>query len=86
MQYTVDGGKHWHNVTPKSVPDHGAVETVAPSTIHDGTVYVSIDRHLLGDYKPYLLVLERFRKDLDANRNAHAERRMVRAFGSSGHA
>lgn len=62
VQYTVDGGKHWHNVTPKSVPDHGAVETVAPSMIHDGTVYVSIDRHLMGDYKPYLLVSNNFGK------------------------
>ncbi len=60
VQYTLDGGKHWKNVSPKIVPDHGAVETVAPSTTQDGTVYTSIDRHLLGDYTPYLLVTHDF--------------------------
>src|SRR5262249_55966218 len=53
VQYTADGGLHWHNVSPKSVPDHAEVETVAPSNIADGTVYISMDRHLLGDYTPY---------------------------------
>ena len=62
VQYTLDGGGHWKNVSPTSVPDHGAVETVAPSTTNDGTVYVSIDRHLLGDYKPYVLVTHDFGK------------------------
>jgi len=62
VQYTLDGGKHWKNVTPPGVPDHGAVETVAPSTTSDGTAYVSIDRHLLGDYAPYVLVTHDFGK------------------------
>ena len=62
VQYTVDGGKQWHNVTPPGVPDHGSVETVAPSTTRDGTVFVSIDRHLMGDYKPYVFVSNNFGK------------------------
>ncbi|HET9030069.1 MAG TPA: hypothetical protein VFN49_07830 [Candidatus Aquilonibacter sp.] len=62
VQYTLDGGKHWRNVSPSAAGDHGAVETVAPSTTHDGTVYVSIDRHLLGDYKPHVLVTNDFGK------------------------
>ncbi|MEO9171356.1 MAG: hypothetical protein ABI282_04095 [Candidatus Baltobacteraceae bacterium] len=56
VQYTTDDGKHWSNVTPKNAPDHGEAETVAPSTTDYGTVYVSYDKHLLGDYKPYLFV------------------------------
>lgn len=62
VQYTLDNGKHWHNVTPKGAPDHGEAETVAPSTTNDGTVYVSYDKHLLGDYKPYLFVTHDFGK------------------------
>jgi photosystem II stability/assembly factor-like uncharacterized protein len=62
VQYTLDGGLHWKNVTPPSVPDHGEAETVAPSTTTDGTVFVSIDRHLMGDYAPYLLVTRDFGK------------------------
>ncbi len=62
IQVTRDGGKHWKNVTPAGVPDHGAVETVAPSSTNDGTAYASIDRHLLGDYAPYLFVTHDFGK------------------------
>ncbi|MHB8140436.1 MAG: WD40/YVTN/BNR-like repeat-containing protein [Vulcanimicrobiaceae bacterium] len=62
VQLTLDGGKHWKNVTPPGVPPFGRVETVAPSTLRDGTAYVSIDRHRSGDYKPYLFVTHDFGK------------------------
>lgn len=60
VQLTRDGGKHWKNVTPPGVPPYGRVETVAPSTIHDGTAYVNIDRHRSGDFKPYVFVTHDF--------------------------
>ena len=60
VQLTLDGGKHWKNVTPAGVPPYGRVETVAPSTTHDGTIYVNIDRHKSGDFKPYLFVSHNF--------------------------
>ena len=60
IQVTRDGGKHWKNVTPAGIPDHGEFETVAPSTTVAGTAYASMDRHLLGDYKPYLFVTHDF--------------------------
>lgn len=53
VQVTTNGGKTWRNVTPPGVPPFGRVETVAPSTLHDGTVFVVIDRHKSGDFKPY---------------------------------
>ena len=59
---TLNGGKSWHNVTPPGVPPYGRVETVAPSTLHDGTVFVNIDRHKSGDFKPYLFVSNNFGK------------------------
>ncbi|HEV3089015.1 MAG TPA: hypothetical protein VGX96_17520 [Candidatus Elarobacter sp.] len=56
VQLTRDGGKHWRNVTPPGVPADGRAEMVAPSAIVAGTTYVVIDRHLLGDYAPYVFV------------------------------
>ena len=60
VQLSRDGGAHWKNVTPPGVPPYGRVETVAPSTINDGTAYVNIDRHRSGDFKPYLFVTHDF--------------------------
>ena len=62
VQLTLDGGKHWKNVTPPGVPPYGRVECVAPSTISDGTAYANIDRHRSGDFKPYLFVTHDFGK------------------------
>ncbi len=60
VHVTLDGGKHWRNVTPQSLPADSAVETVAPSTLADGTVYVSADRHGMGDFTPYIYVTHDF--------------------------
>jgi photosystem II stability/assembly factor-like uncharacterized protein len=62
VQMTLNGGKSWRNVTPPGVPPYGRVETVAPSALHDGTVFVSIDRHKSGDFKPYLFASNDFGK------------------------
>ncbi len=53
---THDGGAHWRNVTPPGLPVDSAVETVAPSTLRDGTAYVSADRHAMGDDTAYMYV------------------------------
>lgn len=60
VQLTRDGGKTWSNVTPSGVPPFGRVETVAPSYERDGTAYAGIDRHRLGDRRPYLFVTDDF--------------------------
>ncbi len=60
VQLTRDGGRRWKNVTPRGVPPYGRVETVAPSAIRDGVVYVNIDRHRSGDFKPYVFVSHDF--------------------------
>ncbi len=62
VQMTLNGGKSWRNVTPTGVPPYGRVETVAPSTLHDGTVFVNIDRHKSGDFKPYVFMSNDFGK------------------------
>ncbi|MEM9077747.1 MAG: hypothetical protein AAGC43_11935 [Bacteroidota bacterium] len=54
VSVTQDGGKTWKNVTPKKLPKGGRVESIAPSQHAMGTAYIAVDRHLLGDAKPYL--------------------------------
>ncbi|MHB8305123.1 MAG: WD40/YVTN/BNR-like repeat-containing protein [Vulcanimicrobiaceae bacterium] len=62
VQLTLDGGKHWTNVTPKGLPPYGRVETVAPSPLAAGTAYASFDRHRSGDQSPYLFVTHDYGK------------------------
>lgn len=54
ISVTRDGGKTWTNVTPKKMPKGGRVESVEPSQFDAGTAYIAVDRHLLGDAKPYV--------------------------------
>jgi photosystem II stability/assembly factor-like uncharacterized protein len=51
---TLDGGKHWKNVTPPALPIDSVIETVAVSSLKDGTAYLSADRHLVDDRAAYL--------------------------------
>jgi hypothetical protein len=59
---TLDGGKHWRNVTPPGAATYGRFATVAPSTLRDGTVYAIEDDHYMGDNKPYAWVTHDFGK------------------------
>ncbi|MDY7394109.1 hypothetical protein UMM65_02570 [Aureibaculum sp. 2210JD6-5] len=54
ISITQDGGKTWKNVTPKKMPKGGRVESVEPSHFNPAKAYIAVDRHLLGDDKPYL--------------------------------
>jgi len=54
ISLTKDGGKTWKNVTPSNLPKGGRVESVAASQFNPAKAYIAVDRHLLGDAKPYL--------------------------------
>ncbi|WP_461443651.1 WD40/YVTN/BNR-like repeat-containing protein [Maribacter sp.] len=54
ISLTKDGGQNWTNVTPKKLPKGGRVESIAPSNHDVATAYIAVDRHLLGDERPYL--------------------------------
>lgn len=60
VQLTRDGGAHWRDVTPVGTEPYGRFEIVAPSTLRDGTAYAVLDRHFLGDRKPYVFVTHDF--------------------------
>ena len=54
ISVTKDGGQTWENVTPSQLPKGGRVESIEPSQFNPAKVYVAVDRHLLGDAKPYI--------------------------------
>ncbi len=51
---TVDDGKNWTNVTPKSLPDWALISYVEPSHFDAATCYVSATRYKSDDTKPYI--------------------------------
>ena len=53
VSVTKDGGKTWQKVTPKKLPKGGRVESISASQHDVATAYIAVDRHLLGDTKPY---------------------------------
>ena len=58
VQLTSDGGAHWQNVTPSEVAPWGRVDTVEASSADARRAYVAIDRHVMGDPHPYILVTD----------------------------
>jgi len=56
LQVTRDGGKHWTNLIShvKGIPPAPIVSRVEASRFDEGTVYVTLDRHMYGDMQPYL--------------------------------
>ncbi|MCO4820885.1 MAG: hypothetical protein KC469_02375 [Flavobacteriaceae bacterium] len=58
ISITKDGGNTWANVTPKKLPKGGRVESIAPSHFNPAKAYIAVERHLLGDSKPYFYKTE----------------------------
>ncbi len=51
-------GLHWHNVTASDVAPWGRIDAVEASSFDAGRAYVAIDRHVIGDPRPYVLVTD----------------------------
>ncbi len=56
VQLTTDGGARWRNVTPAQIPAWGRIDTVEASSADARRAYVAVDRHVMGDPRPYVLV------------------------------
>ncbi len=54
VHVTTDGGKNWSNVTPKGMPEWGTVSMIEASPHAAGTAYVSVQRHKMDDFAPYI--------------------------------
>lgn len=62
LQVTRNGGESWRNVTQAlgGLPALGTVSQIQPSFHDAATAYVAIDRHQMGDFKPYLYATTNF--------------------------
>ncbi len=51
-----DGGANWTNVTRKipGMPSYGAVRNIEASQHDEGTAYLTVDAHEMGDFEPYV--------------------------------
>jgi photosystem II stability/assembly factor-like uncharacterized protein len=58
VQLTLDRGAHWRDVTPPGIEPWGRVDTVEASSTDARRAYVAIDRHVMGDPRPYVLVTD----------------------------
>ena len=54
VHLTKDGGGHWSEVRPPQMPTWSIVTCIEPSHTEAGTAYVSADRYMWDDYKPYV--------------------------------
>jgi photosystem II stability/assembly factor-like uncharacterized protein len=56
LQVTMDGGKDWDNLAGNisGVPAKSPVSHVEPSRTNTQTVYVTFDRHMFDDFRPYI--------------------------------
>lgn len=55
IHLTRNGGETWTNVTPNipNLPAWGTIANIEPSRFNAGTVYLTVDLHQMGDFKPY---------------------------------
>ena len=51
-----DDGETWENITPPDLPEFSQVTMLEESPHTEGTVYMTVARHKMGDYAPYVFV------------------------------
>ncbi|MEM9566642.1 MAG: glycosyl hydrolase, partial [Actinomycetota bacterium] len=49
-----DDGGSWTNITPPDLPKFSQVTMLAESPHNEGTVYMTVARHKMGDYEPHV--------------------------------
>jgi photosystem II stability/assembly factor-like uncharacterized protein len=54
VHVTGDSGRNWKNVTPPGLPPWSRVTQIETSRFNINEVWVTVDRHRMEDYKPYI--------------------------------
>jgi photosystem II stability/assembly factor-like uncharacterized protein len=85
IQLTLDGGKHWTNVTPQGAPEFGRFASISPSPIVDGTAYAINDGHYTGEGAPYVFVTHDFGKHWSKITNGLPATEWARAIAADIH-
>src|ERR1051326_197262 len=62
VHVTTDGGKNWSHITRKGMPEWGTVSMIEASPHAAGTAYVSVQRHKMDDFAPYIFKTTDFGK------------------------
>ncbi len=60
LQLTRDGGKNWKNLTDNipNLPPWGTIANIFPSKYQEGTAYITVDLHQMGDFGTYAFKTE----------------------------
>jgi photosystem II stability/assembly factor-like uncharacterized protein len=54
VHVTVDGGQHWQAVTPPQLMQWAEISSIEPSHVATGTAYLTAQRYMWDDYRPYV--------------------------------
>ncbi|HEU5397933.1 MAG TPA: glycosyl hydrolase, partial [Gammaproteobacteria bacterium] len=56
VHVTTDGGAHWRDVTPPTLPQTAYVTCIEPSHTDKATAYMTVSRYMWDDFHPYVYV------------------------------
>jgi len=62
LHITMDGGKSWNNITPKSLPEFTQINSIEADPFNEGGLYVAGTRYKWGDFEPYLFYTSNYGK------------------------
>ncbi|HEY1890499.1 MAG TPA: hypothetical protein VGG63_08830, partial [Steroidobacteraceae bacterium] len=54
VHVTADGGQHWQEVTPPQLTQWAEISSIEPSHVSTGTAYLTAQRYMWDDYRPYV--------------------------------
>ena len=54
VHVTTDGGQHWQAVTPPQLTQWAEISSIEPSHVSAGTAYLTAERYMWDDYRPYV--------------------------------
>ncbi|MGH9617274.1 MAG: WD40/YVTN/BNR-like repeat-containing protein, partial [Acidobacteriaceae bacterium] len=79
IHLTTDGGKTWRDVTPPGLSAWSKISLIDASHFDPATAYAAVDRHRLGDQKPYLYITHDYGKSWKLSVNGIAPMHFLRA-------
>lgn len=79
IHLTRDGGKSWTNVTPPGLTAWSKISLIEASYFDPATAYAAVDRHRLGDRRPYIYITHNYGKTWKLSVDGIAPNHFLRA-------
>ena len=79
IHLTTDGGKTWSDVTPPNLSPWSKISLIEASHFDPAAAYAAVDRHRLGDRKPYLYITRNYGKSWKLSVDGIAPTHFLRA-------